>query len=383
MLLPHSPCTLHACVSQVRELIYREILEYHPQVRWGPASGRRRLKSRGECGSHLPTTGPACRWCPCHALPCPTLPALSHVSTPSLPPPLPCPTPQMLADFLAGGHRQPNFVYPSAVDNFKRQFAHLEAGGRGQANPNLGQVRVLCVARLPWAPHVPATTRRPAPVHTPAPLLTPRRLPKVAGLPRERAKQVPLSPPFLPAFANLCVLLPAPWPLRLQATSLPRERVSEFRSEAAKYLAAQRGGTQHMSGVAGASAYHAMVPPGMSGASPSCRVLRRRRCCCRRRSAALLLDAANPAARLFPDRAPTHPPPLRVLSGPGGAGPPAYPYGSSVDMEGAVELVRRARADRCRGCKGARSQQPVGPSHAIASSLPARLVLPLRAARLP
>lgn len=49
--------------------------------------------------------------------------------------------PQMLADYLAGGHRQPNFVYPSAVDNFKRQFAHLEAGGRGQANPNLGQVR--------------------------------------------------------------------------------------------------------------------------------------------------------------------------------------------------------------------------------------------------
>ncbi|PSC71749.1 Mitogen-activated kinase 17 [Micractinium conductrix] len=133
-------------VEEVRELIYREILEYHPQ---------------------------------------------------------------MLADFLAGGHRQPNFVYPSAVDNFKRQFAHLEAGGRGQANPNLGQ-----------------------------------------------------------------------------ATSLPRERVSEFRSEAAKYLAAQRGGTQHMSGVAGASAYHAMVPPG-----------------------------------------------------PGGAGPPAYPYGSSVDMEGAVELL--------------------------------------------
>ena len=44
----------------------------------------------------------------------------------------------MLADFLAGGHRQPNFVYPSAVDAFKRQFAHLEAGGRGQHSA-LGQ----------------------------------------------------------------------------------------------------------------------------------------------------------------------------------------------------------------------------------------------------
>ncbi len=35
-------------------------------------------------------------------------------------------------DYLAGG-RLPNFVYPSAVDNFKRQFMHLEAGGTGGA----------------------------------------------------------------------------------------------------------------------------------------------------------------------------------------------------------------------------------------------------------
>lgn len=139
-------------VEEVRELIYREILEYHPQ---------------------------------------------------------------MLADHLAGGHRQPNFVYPSAVDNFKRQFAHLEAGGRGQANPNLGQ-----------------------------------------------------------------------------ATSLPRERVSEFRSEAAKYLAAQHGATRHMSGVAGVSAYQ-QPPPGMGGGG---------------------------------------------AGGPGGL-PGGYPYGTSVDMEGAVELL--------------------------------------------
>lgn len=84
-----------------------------------------------------------------------------------------------------------------------------------------------------------------------------------------------------------------------QATSLPRERVSEFRSEAAKYLAAQRG-TQHMSGAAGVSAYQT-VPAG---------------------------------------------PPPHAMHG-GAALPPAgsYPYGSSVDMEGAVELVRgRGRA---------------------------------------
>ncbi|EFN52683.1 hypothetical protein CHLNCDRAFT_138663 [Chlorella variabilis] len=133
--------------------------------------------------------------------------------------------PQMLADYLAGGHRQPNFVYPSAVDNFKRQFAHLEAGGRGQANPNLGQ-----------------------------------------------------------------------------ATSLPRERVSEFRSEAAKYLAAQRG-TQHMSGVVGATAYGSQ-PGGAGGAGLG------------------VPYAAQP------------PPP-----GGYGAQPAAYPYGSSVDMEGAVEML--------------------------------------------
>lgn len=66
-------------VDEVRELIYREILEYHPQ---------------------------------------------------------------MLADYLAGGPRQPNFVYPSAVDNFKRQFAHLEAGGAGPHHV-LGQATSL------------------------------------------------------------------------------------------------------------------------------------------------------------------------------------------------------------------------------------------------
>lgn len=62
---------------QVRELIYREILEYHPH---------------------------------------------------------------MLAEYLQGGRSQPNFMYPSAVDNFKRQFAQLESSYRGMGMGNLGQV---------------------------------------------------------------------------------------------------------------------------------------------------------------------------------------------------------------------------------------------------
>ncbi|KAL0041528.1 hypothetical protein WJX79_006431 [Trebouxia sp. C0005] len=37
--------------------------------------------------------------------------------------------PHMLADYLSGNRQQPSFMYPSAVDNFKRQFAHLEGGG--------------------------------------------------------------------------------------------------------------------------------------------------------------------------------------------------------------------------------------------------------------
>lgn len=66
-------------ILQVRELIYREILEYHPT---------------------------------------------------------------MLADYLQGGKAQPNFMYPSAVDNFKRQFAQLESsGGRGGVSVGgIGQV---------------------------------------------------------------------------------------------------------------------------------------------------------------------------------------------------------------------------------------------------
>jgi hypothetical protein len=65
-------------IEEVRELIYREILEYHPQV---------------------------------------------------------------LQDYLSGG-RLPNFLYPSAVDNFKRQFIHLEGGGEHKCAA--GRLRLGC-----------------------------------------------------------------------------------------------------------------------------------------------------------------------------------------------------------------------------------------------
>jgi len=54
--------------------------------------------------------------------------------------------PQMLSDFLSGGGRggPGGYMYPSAVDNFRRQFDHLEAGGTGRApGPNLGQATSL------------------------------------------------------------------------------------------------------------------------------------------------------------------------------------------------------------------------------------------------
>lgn len=95
-------------IDEVRELIYREILEYHPQV---------------------------------------------------------------LQDYLSGG-RLPTFLYPSAVDNFKRQFMHLEGGGILNGSGGAGGIR--------------------------------------GGAPGQR-----------PIVA---------------ATSLPRERVAEFQAEAAKYI---------------------------------------------------------------------------------------------------------------------------------------------------
>jgi len=64
--------------------------------------------------------------------------------------------PQMLAEYLAGGTiPQGNFVYPSGVDNFKRQFQHLESGGTmagkgaAGAGPHLGQATSLPRERVP------------------------------------------------------------------------------------------------------------------------------------------------------------------------------------------------------------------------------------------
>ncbi|KAG2426711.1 hypothetical protein HYH02_014751 [Chlamydomonas schloesseri] len=45
--------------------------------------------------------------------------------------------PQMLKDYLAGAARA-NFHYPSALESFKRQFAHLEAGGAPLARGTTG-----------------------------------------------------------------------------------------------------------------------------------------------------------------------------------------------------------------------------------------------------
>eukprot|EP00884_Botryococcus_braunii_P011526 jgi/Botrbrau1/20374/Bobra.0006s0037.1 len=75
--------------DEVRELIYREILEYHPGV---------------------------------------------------------------LADYLQGPKQQPTFMYPSALDNFKKQWAHLEGGGTRSGisgNAGLNQATSLPKERAP------------------------------------------------------------------------------------------------------------------------------------------------------------------------------------------------------------------------------------------
>lgn len=49
----------------------------------------------------------------------------------------------MLQDYLSGG-RLPTFLYPSAVDNFKRQFIHLEGGGTYRARMKLWAGAIVC-----------------------------------------------------------------------------------------------------------------------------------------------------------------------------------------------------------------------------------------------
>lgn len=119
-------------LEDVRELIYREILEYHPQV----SGGRVGLKA-GERFESLASQGVwrkqnqgrkgdgGCLALGGHLRPGCLTTALSPARTPA--------RTQMLKDYLAGAARA-NFHYPSALESFKRQFAHLEAGGaRGAA----------------------------------------------------------------------------------------------------------------------------------------------------------------------------------------------------------------------------------------------------------
>ena len=63
----------------------------------------------------------------------------------------------MLADFLAGNRQQPSFLYPSAVDNFKRSFAHLEGG---QLPPGTGG---MCLYRAGLVPAAAVTSGAVAP----------------------------------------------------------------------------------------------------------------------------------------------------------------------------------------------------------------------------
>ena len=60
--------------------------------------------------------------------------------------------PHMLEDYLSGSYKQPNFMYPSAIDNFKRAFAHAETpGARGMPMSAIGQVTPL-VSSSPYFP---------------------------------------------------------------------------------------------------------------------------------------------------------------------------------------------------------------------------------------
>jgi hypothetical protein len=183
--------------------------------------------------------------------------------------------PHMLADYLAGGKQQASFMYPSAVDNFKRQFAHLEAGGAGArmgANANLGQVRGRARAGgAPlWCPAAaPPPYRLPSSPAPPAMFAELRRLAGDAIAVWCRRKQRSgarepgraagwaacalgrRTPPAAMRAAAAChafcsggaAAVSAPrGAARAQATSLPRERVKEFQNEAQRYMGQPRGG---------------------------------------------------------------------------------------------------------------------------------------------
>lgn len=162
--------------------------------------------------------------------------------------------PQMLADYMAGGQRQPNFMYPSA-------------GALGRA-PRLRDLRAHGRSRVPFPPLRPPQCVR-------APVLVPPSLRGVGGGGEGGSEASPTCPSACPRRAS-CQPPRLPDPLRAvdnfrrqfahlesggkgqdrhlgQATSLPRERIRDFQSEAQRYGA--RVGAHHMSGVSGAMAY--------------------------------------------------------------------------------------------------------------------------------
>jgi hypothetical protein len=104
----------------------------------------------------------------------------------------------VLQDYLSGG-RLPTFLYPSAVDNFKRQFMYLE--GQGSRDSSSAGGAKDGGGAGPPARHGVGPNGRPI----------------------------------------------------MAATSLPRERVGEFQAEAAKYLPG-RGGVESYSGGGGMAA---------------------------------------------------------------------------------------------------------------------------------
>jgi len=142
-------------IDEVRELIYREVLEYHPQVsesrvlgglvRFGLVwlyvhvcvcvGGRCHVLFPEESGvaSHTALAP--------HATPLNPQQQLNPVQPPHAPTPPPH-APQVLQDYLTGS-RLPAFMYPSALDNFKRQFMFLEgqgsAGGASHGSSGSGK----------------------------------------------------------------------------------------------------------------------------------------------------------------------------------------------------------------------------------------------------
>lgn len=101
--------------------------------------------------------------------------------------------PQVLQDYLSGG-RLPSFLYPSAVDNFKRQFIHLEGGGACAAADGscCCCCRLLLCVRdqdgLAWQRRSPPAAARHVTVHTHACM---HRRARLCAAPADRHQRAP------------------------------------------------------------------------------------------------------------------------------------------------------------------------------------------------